>query len=235
MIVYCASTNPGKLREFNLIAAHYAVGHLEVIPVPGLKAIEPPEETGATFAENAILKAAYYSAFVDGLLFADDSGLAVDALNGAPGIYSARYAGAGATDAENNACLLQALQRALAGPLDATAAPLDELLAANPAGRGAASASRTARFVCAIAVASNGRLLETFEDSVEGQLLTEARGPNGFGYDPLFFYPPFNRTFGEASAESKLLVSHRGKAMEKMFRWINPAISRDAVLRNSSE
>ena len=235
MIVYCASTNPGKLREFNLIAAHYAAGQLEVIPVPGLKAIEPPEETGATFAENAILKAAYYSAFVDGLLFADDSGLAVDALNGAPGIYSARYAGAGATDAENNAYLLQALQCALAGPLDATAAPLDELSAANPAGRGAASASRTARFVCAIAVASNGRLLETFEDSVEGQLLTEARGPNGFGYDPLFFYPPFNRTFGEASAESKLLVSHRGKAMEKMFRWINPAISRDAVLRNSSE
>ncbi len=245
MIVYCASTNPGKLREFNLIAAHYAVGHLEVIPVPGLKAIEPPEETGATFAENAILKAAYYSAFVNGLLFADDSGLAVDALNGAPGIYSARYAGAGATDAENNAYLLQALQCALAGPLDATAAPLDELSAANPAGRGAASpslpetplraASRTARFVCAIAVASNGRLLETFEDSVEGQLLTEARGPNGFGYDPLFYYPPFNLTFGEASAESKLLVSHRGKAMEKMFRWINPAISRDAVLRNSSE
>ena len=235
MIVYCASTNPGKLREFNLIAAHYAAGQLEVIPVPGLKAIEPPEETGATFAENAILKAAYYSAFVDGLLFADDSGLAVDALNGAPGIYSARYAGAGATDAENNAYLLQALQCALAGPLDATAAPLDELSAANPAGRGAASASRTARFVCAIAVASNGRLLETFEDSVEGQLLTEARGPNGFGYDPLFYYPPFNLTFGEASAESKLLVSHRGKAMEKMFRWINPAISRDAVLRNSSE
>ena len=235
MIVYCASTNPGKIREFNLIAAHYAAGQLEVIPVPGLKAIEPPEETGATFAENAILKAEYYSAFVDGLLFADDSGLAVDALNGAPGIYSARYAGAGATDAENNAYLLQALQRALAGPRDATAAPLDELLAANPAGGGAASPSRTARFVCAIAVASNGRLLETFEDSVEGQLLTEARGPNGFGYDPLFFYPPFNLTFGEASAESKLLVSHRGKAMEKMFRWINPAIPRDAVLRNSSE
>jgi XTP/dITP diphosphohydrolase len=83
VIVYCATTNPGKLREFNLIAAHYGAGKLEVLPVPGLKQIEPPEETGATFSANAALKAEYYSQFVDGMVFADDSGLAVDALNGA--------------------------------------------------------------------------------------------------------------------------------------------------------
>jgi len=191
--VYCATTNPGKLREFNLIAAHYAAGQLEVIPVPGLKSIEPPEEIGLTFAENAIIKAEYYSAFIDGPLFADDSGLVVDALNGAPGIYSARYAGEGATDSANNARVLEALRE---------------------------SSNRTARFVCAIAVAIGGHSFETFEDYVEGQLLTEARGPNGFGYDPLFFYPPFNCTFGEASAETKLLVSHRGKAMYKMMQWM---------------
>lgn len=193
MIVHCATTNPGKLREFNLIAAHYGAGQLEVLPVPGLQAIEPPEETGETFAENAIIKAEYYSAFVDGLVFADDSGLVVDALNGAPGIYSARFAGPGATDAANNASVLDAMR------------DVD---------------NRTARFVCAIAVATARHSLKTFQDAVEGRLLAAPSGPNGFGYDPLFYYPPFGSTFGEATAERKLLVSHRGKAMEQMIRWI---------------
>lgn len=202
MTVYCATTNPGKLREFSLIAAHYGAGQLDVLPVPGLNAIEPPAETGATFVENAVLKAEYYSAFVDGLVFADDSGLVVDALNGAPGVYSARYAGEGATDAANNARVLEALRHA------------DD---------------RSARFVCAIAIATGRRSLVTFEDAVEGRLLTEPHGPNGFGYDPLFFYLPFNCTFGEASAERKLPVSHRGKAMEKMIRWLlkSPATRAD--------
>lgn len=189
MIVYCATTNPGKLREFNLIAAHYGAGRLEVHSVPGLKEIAPPEETGETFAANAALKAEYYSQFVDGLVFADDSGLSVDALNGAPGIYSARYAGEGSTDAANNAKLLAALEN---------------------------ESIRTGRFLCAIAVASQRRTLFEFEDFVEGEIIHAPRGPNGFGYDPLFFYPPFGTTFGEASAEQKLLVSHRGKAMQKM-------------------
>jgi XTP/dITP diphosphohydrolase len=193
VIVYCASTNPGKLREFNQIAAYYAAGRLQVLPVPGLKEIRAPEETGATFSANAVLKAEYYSAFVDGLVFADDSGLAVDALGGAPGIYSARYAGPGATDAGNNAQLLTALSNV---------------------------AERTARFVCAIAVASRGHSLETFEDTVEGTILREAAGADGFGYDPLFFYPPFGCTFGQATAEQKLLVSHRGKAMARMISWL---------------
>ncbi len=190
MIVYCATTNPGKLREFNLIAAHYGAGKLEVLPVPGLKQIEPPEETGATFSANAALKAEYYSQFVDGMVFADDSGLAVDALNGAPGIYSARYAGEAATDPANNAKLLEALKN---------------------------EPNRTARFICAIAVASGRQTLFGFEDFVEGEIIDAPRGPNGFGYDPLFFYPPFGTTFGEASAEQKLLVSHRGQAMKKMI------------------
>jgi XTP/dITP diphosphohydrolase len=189
--VYCATTNPGKLHEFHLIAGHHAAGQLQVIPVPGLKAIEPPEETGRTFVENAVIKAEYYSGFVDGMVFADDSGLAVDALNGAPGVYSARYAGEGATDAANNARILEAMRNAT---------------------------DRTARFVCAIALATGRHSLETFEDAVEGQLLTEARGSNGFGYDPLFYYPPFACTFGEATADRKLLVSHRGKAMRQLIR-----------------
>ena len=190
MIVYCATTNPGKLREFNLIAAHYGAGKLEVLPVPGLKQIEPPEETGATFSANAALKAEYYSQFVDGMVFADDSGLSVDALNGAPGIYSARYAGEAATDPANNAKLLEVLKN---------------------------EPNRTARFICAIAVASQRQTLFGFEDFVEGEIIDAPRGPNGFGYDPLFFYPPFGTTFGEAASEQKLLVSHRGKAMKKMI------------------
>jgi len=193
VIVHCATTNPGKLREFTLIAAHYGARRLEVVPVPGLKTIEPPEETGTTFEENAIIKAEFYSGFVDGFVFADDCGLAVDALNGAPGVYSARYAGEDANDAENNAKVVDAM-------------------------RGVDN--RTARFVCAIAVAAGCQSIRTFQDEVRGRLLEAPSGPNGFGYDPLFFYPPFGCTFGDASSEQKLLVSHRGKAMAQMIRWI---------------
>lgn len=193
MILYCASTNPGKLREFNLIAEHYAAGQLEVRAVPGLAAIAAPEETGDSFAANAALKADYYSQFCDGLLFADDSGLAVDALGGAPGIYSARYAGEHATDPENNSRVLREL---------------------------APGADRTAHFVCAIAVARKGGTLRVFEDRVTGRLLDGPQGPNGFGYDPLFYYEPFGATFGEVPAGRKLLVSHRGKAMAQMIAWI---------------
>lgn len=193
MTVYCATTNQGKLREFGLIAAHYASGHIDVVPVPGLREITAPEETGHTFAENAAAKAAFYSQFAEGMVFADDSGLAVDALDGAPGIYSARYAGEGATDAANNAKVLAAME---------------------------GKSARTARFVCAMAIARAGRTLAVFEAHVEGELLAEARGPHGFGYDPLFFYPPFECSFGEAPPERKLLVSHRGKAMKEMVHWI---------------
>ena len=106
MLLYCATTNAGKLREFRAAAA----GAFGVEPLPALRTIEAPEETGATFEGNAVLKARYYGAFTDELLFAEDSGLEVDALGGAPGVYSARFSGPGATDEANNAALLRALE-----------------------------------------------------------------------------------------------------------------------------
>jgi len=191
VIIRCATTNPGKLREFGLIFAHYGRGRLQLEPLSGLGTIPAPEETGATFVENAALKACYYSSFTDDLLFADDSGLAVDALDGAPGVFSARFAGPEASDADNNAKVIEALE----GEED-----------------------RTARFVCSIALAQQGKLLGTFTDDVVGRLVEEARGPYGFGYDPLFFYEPFEGTFGETEPERKLLVSHRGKALARLIR-----------------
>ena len=192
MTLYCATTNPGKLREFRLAAER--LGHpVDLVPLPDLARLDPVEETGATFEENAVQKAVYYSAFAPGMLFADDSGLEVDALDGAPGVHSARFAGPTASDEANNLLLLEKLRG------------LDP---------------RTARFVCVIALAEKGNLVTTFRGVVEGHILLEGRGPNGFGYDPLFFYPPFNCSFGEAAPERKLLVSHRGQALRQMLEAI---------------
>ena len=197
MRLYCATTNPGKLREFRLAAAEYS---LDIEPVPDLKNIPAPDEDGATFEQNAILKAVYYSRFVAGPLFADDSGLEVDALGGAPGVYSARFAGEQASDRENNDRLVEKLR----GIED-----------------------RTARFVCVIAVAQSGECLGTFRGSVEGRIVDDPRGPGGFGYDPHFFYAPFGCTFGEASAEQKISVSHRGQALRLMLsEFGRPSTSR---------
>lgn len=191
MTVYCATGNPGKLREFRLAADQ---GGIQVETVPGLAAMPPCEETGATFEANAILKAEYYGRRAPGLLFADDSGLEVDALDGAPGVYSARFAGPDATDEANNRLLLERMH----GVHD-----------------------RSARFVCAIALVDAGRLVQTFRGAVEGAILDEARGPHGFGYDPLFYYPPFGCSFGEAAPERKLTVSHRGAALHALFRQLS--------------
>ena len=194
MKLYCATTNAGKLREFRLAVERFGEGRLDVDALAGLASIPPCEETGATFEENAAQKAIYYSLHAPGPLFADDSGLEVRALGGAPGVISARFAGEGATDAANNRLLLEKL----AGAKD-----------------------RAAQFVCVIALAERGRLIRTFRGVVEGRIIDEARGPNGFGYDPLFFHEPFGCTFGEASAEQKLLVSHRAIALEQMVAyWI---------------
>ncbi|MEZ5353700.1 MAG: RdgB/HAM1 family non-canonical purine NTP pyrophosphatase [Bryobacteraceae bacterium] len=191
MKLFCATKNPGKVREFQMAARHFGrETDLEIEMLPGLDAIDPPEETGSTFAENAALKAIYYSQFCDGTVFADDSGLAVDALNGAPGIYSARFAGEGAGDAENNALLMDRMR---------------------------GQAVRSARFLCAIAVAREGKLLGTFEGAVEGEMLDAPRGRGGFGYDPLFFYPPFACTLAEVDEARKMNVSHRGKALAAML------------------
>jgi len=180
--LYCATTNPGKLREFK--AALAGVANVEV-----LQPIAVPEETGDTFEANAIEKALYYSKHCDGYLFVDDSGLEVDALGGAPGVYSARFAGPDATDEANNRLVLDRM-------------------------RGVTN--RTARFVCVIALAKIGKLVQTFRGVVEGQLGQEPRGPNGFGYDPLFFYPPFGCTFGEVPLERKMQVSHRAQALRAL-------------------
>lgn len=191
MTVYCATSNPGKLREFQLAAPDFDIRALP-------HQVAPPEEHGATFEENAIAKAEYYGQFVDGYLFADDSGLDVDALGGAPGVYSARYAGEQATDEQNNALLLERLKH---------------------------SNDRTARFVCVIALVKAGKLVRTFRGSVEGRILDAARGTGGFGYDPLFFYEPFGCTFGEAPIGDKMQVSHRAQALEAMFIYLRNSAS----------
>ncbi len=190
MKLRCATGNPGKLREFQL--AGEVLG-IEIEPVAGLREIAAPEESGATFEENAGLKAAYYSRFAPGLLFADDSGLEVAALGGEPGVRSARYAGAGG-DVANNELLLRRLGE-------------------NP--------NRNARFVCAIALAEGGKVLRTFRGEVEGEILRAPRGPGGFGYDPLFYYPPFGCSFGEVDGPRKFDVSHRGNALRVLLQGLS--------------
>lgn len=187
-LLYCATSNPGKLFEFRHAAEHLGAGMFVIEPLPGLKGHTPPEETGETFVENAILKAMYYSQFTDELLFAEDSGLMVDALDGAPGVHSARFSGMG--DAANNALLLEKLK---------------------------GEPERSARYMCVIALMRKGELLGTYAGSVEGEIIDGERGSNGFGYDPMFYCPAFGCTFGEATPEMKLEVSHRGEATRKML------------------
>lgn len=198
--IYACSSNPGKLRDFRVAAAELDLTGIALAPLPDLKDIAPPDETGDTFEQNASDKAIYYSQFTREIVLADDSGLEVDALGNAPGIHSARYAGPHATDQANNQLLLQ-----------------------NMRGK----TNRRARFVCAIALARREQLLHVVRGSVEGELLTEARGIHGFGYDPLFFYPPFGRTFGEVDDALKFSVSHRGTALRQLLAWLH-------LLRNNA-
>ena len=186
MLVYVCSSNPGKLKELEAAAGD----KLQLARFPNLSAITPPEETGTTFEANARLKALYYSRLTTEAVLCDDSGLEVDALYGRPGVYSARFAGEGATDQDNNNLLLSEL-----GNL----------------------AVRTARFVSVVALARTGKVMQMARGSVEGVILAAPRGTNGFGYDPLFFYPPLNRSFAELSAGDKLSVSHRGRAMRALL------------------
>ena len=191
MTVYCATTNPGKIAEFRTLESEF----LKIEPLPGLAAIPPCDETGSTFEENAIQKAVYYAANHTGWVFAEDSGLEVDAVGGEPGVYSARYAGPAATDEENNRLLLKRL---------------------------GGSENRRARYVCVIALAHDGQLVELFQGSVEGEIVREPQGTEGFGYDPLFFYPPFNCTFGDVARERKQTVSHRGVALRLLLAFLKP-------------
>lgn len=197
--IYVATTNPGKLRDFNTAAR---VHDAQVLPIVAVGNVAPPEETGHTFEENASIKAEAYSRQLPGeLVIADDSGLSVVSLGGEPGVRSARYAAdAGIqsddADAANNALLLERIQ----------SVPDDQ---------------RDAAFICAIAVARDGVTLATFVGEVRGRVLRELRGSGGFGYDPLFFFPPFGKSFGEISPEQKLSVSHRGEAFQKFLLWLD--------------
>lgn len=194
-----ASQNPGKLNEMRQLLSGLP---LRVLRPADLGIRDAPEETGQTFLENAILKARHYGGLSGLLTVADDSGISVDALGGAPGLYSSRFGGEGATDADRNALLLEKL-------------------------RGVPEERRGARFTSAVAVARAQDVLFEVEERVEGRIAAEPRGPHGFGYDPLFFYPPFGCTFGEAAPQDKDRVSHRGKAFARLREFL----SRQAVSR----
>jgi XTP/dITP diphosphohydrolase len=184
-----ATANQGKLREFE--AALAAAG----IDVAGLDALgdsNPVDETGSTFEENAKLKAEQYSLRTKLPVVADDSGLEVDALGGAPGVHSARYGGEGYDDRGRNQLVLDRLA-------------------------GVPDEKRTARFRCVLVVAREGRTLATFEGVVEGRILHEQRGTNGFGYDAVFFHEGIQRGFGEITLERKQALSHRGQAIRKLL------------------
>jgi len=192
MQVLIATRNPGKAREFRemLGGDRWQWRHLD-----GQDGVPTAVESGRTFLRNACIKAAHYARALGVFALADDSGLEVDALNGAPGVHSARWAeinGAGSGDAANNALLLRQLSDVP-----------DE--------------RRTARFVCVLALADpQGRLLLTARGSVDGRIVREARGDNGFGYDPLFFVEQLGRTVAELPAETKHSISHRGRALRAM-------------------
>jgi XTP/dITP diphosphohydrolase len=179
-----ATHNPGKLREYQQLLNDLP---LEVTSLRTAGVEQDVEEAGATFAENARLKAETYAAWTGLWTWADDSGLEVDALDKRPGVYSARYGGPGLTDEDRYRCVLQEL-KALPG------------------------AARTARFRCAIALAFPGAATRIVEATIEGQIIDEPRGSQGFGYDPIFFVPELNVTLAQTPPEVKNRVSHRGKA-----------------------
>jgi XTP/dITP diphosphohydrolase len=193
MTVYACSSNRAKLEELILAGSVSGLANVRIEPLPTLAQIPAPIENGTSFEENASIKAEYYSSFTEDLVLADDSGLEVVALRGAPGIHSARYAGPNATDASNNELLLRRLEN---------------------------QENREARFVSSVAVARAGRVLTTVRGSVEGQILKRPRGDEGFGYDPLFFYPPLDHTFAELTRDQKFAVSHRGHALRNLFTYL---------------
>ena len=184
-----ATKNPKKLAEMDHI-----LGGLDVCVV-GLDTVAPdvesPDETGKTFEDNARLKALYFAEHTGRLCVADDSGLEVDALDGAPGVYSSRYAGVDGDDARNNSKLIEAL-------------------------RDVPDNRRGAQFRSVIAVAIPGRVLAVTEGVVRGRIVREANGVGGFGYDPYFFHDAFGRTFAEVAPEKKASVSHRGQALRSL-------------------
>lgn len=187
-----ASENPGKLQEFQQALSSLP---LKLSSAAELGVAEFPEETGASYEENALIKAAHVALNTGMASLADDSGLEVDALNGAPGIHTARYGGPGLTNGERMAHLLQRI-------------------------RHVEDARRTARFVSVIVVATPGGAMHTFRGETEGVILQGPRGAGGFGYDPIFFSPELGKGFAEASLEEKRRVSHRGRALAAFAKWL---------------
>lgn len=204
-LLVLATRNPGKVREITAALGELAAG---VLPLGQFADIAEPAETGATFATNARDKALYYAAATGQWCLAEDSGLAVDALDGAPGVLSARYAAERCPAGADRATIDQANNTKLL-----------EALAGVPAER------RTARFVCHLALAGEGRILiETF-DTVEGLIAEAPRGGGGFGYDPLFVIPSLGRTTAELRGEQKNALSHRGKAVRHFAHLLRSFLS----------
>jgi XTP/dITP diphosphohydrolase len=192
--LFVASSNQGKLREFRALAEP-AGASVDLAFIPIFDSIAVFEEIWPTIAENAAGKALHYSRFAEGVVVADDSGLVVPALGGAPGVNSARYAGPDASDEER----------------------VQKVLGEMSEKKGE---DRRARFVCVVAVAELGKMLGLFSASAEGILLEEPRGQDGFGYDPIFFFPALGKTYAEISREEKNLFSHRGKAFRKALNFL---------------
>jgi XTP/dITP diphosphohydrolase len=185
-----ATTNPGKIREIKGILSGVPARLLTLDDYP---AVPEPDETGDTFAENARLKALYYADRFDVAAVADDSGIVIDALDGAPGVHSARWHG---TDYPTKFAVIY---RELAA-------------------RGLTTSA--ARFVAHIAVARAGAILFEATGRIEGEIARYPKGDHGFGYDPIFFYPPYNRTLAEVDGERKAAVSHRGAAFRQLGEWL---------------
>lgn len=195
MELLIATKNQGKLEEIKKLFYQSAVPvTLYFLPDFGITA--DCDETGKTFTGNATIKSLFYGEFVKGrgiYVVGDDSGLAVDALDGAPGIYSSRYSGPGATDETNMAKLLQGLQN---------------------------EKNRSAKFITAASLSLEGNVIRTFTGEVEGVIIDDRRGDGGFGYDPIFFYPPYEKTFAQLSTEEKNRISHRARAFQKIKNYL---------------
>lgn len=196
--IYFASSNPGKLAEFRALAQTASADALAAPVVellPQFESLPVFEEGAPTFGENALGKALYYSQLTDDILFADDSGLVVPALGGAPGVHSARYAGPHASSEQRIAKLLHELA-------------------------GKTGADRAAHFCCVIAVVERQRPIAVTSNLVQGEILEAPRGTGGFGYDPVFYLSALGKTFAELSAKEKNQYSHRGKAFRRVLEFL---------------
>ncbi len=191
--LFLASSNPGKLKEYRALAEKAALSApLELELLPEFESLPVFAENAPTFAENAAGKALHYSRFQEGMVFADDSGLVVPSLGGAPGVHSARYTGVDAANSQRIEKLLREM-------------------------RTKGGTERAAYFVCAIALARQGQALAVVTDRVDGEILEVPRGAGGFCYDPVFYFPALKKTFAELSEEGKNYYSHRGKAFRKLL------------------